>query len=97
MISSRCIWILVYLFCRTAHAFEPLPFFVAQLALVCAHNPVNCLAVIYLPQIAVLSSFGRETSLVNMIGPRSIFSSLFTRSIFFYHPVAIITTYYLLS
>src|SRR3954465_11297768 len=27
MISSRCSWILVYLFWRSAHAFEPLPFF----------------------------------------------------------------------
>src|ERR1041385_4760562 len=27
MISSRCSWISVYLFWRTAHAFEPLPFF----------------------------------------------------------------------
>src|SRR3954467_6461789 len=29
MISSRCRWISVYLPWRTAHAFEPLPFFVA--------------------------------------------------------------------
>src|SRR3954451_25389926 len=29
MISSRCSWISVYLFWRTAHAFEPLPFFLA--------------------------------------------------------------------
>src|SRR3954463_6462465 len=29
MISSRCSWISVYLFLRTAHAFEPRPFFVA--------------------------------------------------------------------
>src|ERR1041385_7753299 len=27
MISSRCRWISVYLFWRSAHAFEPLPFF----------------------------------------------------------------------
>src|ERR1041385_3728959 len=27
MISCRCSWISVYLFWRTAHAFEPLPFF----------------------------------------------------------------------
>src|SRR3954469_17895354 len=27
MIRSRCIWISVYLPWRTAHAFEPLPFF----------------------------------------------------------------------
>src|SRR3954465_6256030 len=29
MICSRCRWISVYLPCRTAHAFEPLPFFAA--------------------------------------------------------------------
>ena len=29
MIRSRCRWILVYLPWRTAHAFEPLPFFAA--------------------------------------------------------------------
>src|SRR3954471_25076713 len=29
MISSRCSWISVYLFWRTTHAFELLPFFVA--------------------------------------------------------------------
>src|SRR3954467_12511393 len=29
MISSRCIWISVYLFWCTAHAFEPRPLFVA--------------------------------------------------------------------
>src|ERR1041385_8792950 len=83
MISSRCRWISVYLFWRTAHAYEPLPFFVAKLALRCVFNPVNCPAVIFLPRIAVLSSFRRETSLVNIMGPRSIFSSLFTRSIYF--------------
>src|SRR3954464_12174818 len=27
MISSRCSWISVYLFWRSSHAFEPLPFF----------------------------------------------------------------------
>src|SRR3954466_9013999 len=83
MISSRCIWISVYLFWRTAHAFEPLPFFVAYLALRCVFNPVNCPAMICLPRIEVLSSFGRETSLVNIMGPRSIFPQLFTPSIYF--------------
>src|SRR3954466_9478347 len=43
----------------------------------------NCPSVICLPRITVLSSFGRETSLVNITGPRSIFSSLFTRSFTF--------------
>src|SRR3954465_7183983 len=83
MISSRCSWISVYLFWRTAHAFEPLALFVAYLALWCIFNPVNCPDVICLPRIAVLSSFGRETSLVIIMGPRSIFASLFTRSIYF--------------
>src|SRR6187399_1417629 len=83
MISSRCRWILVYLPWRTAHAFEPLPFCTALLALVCAHNPINCLVVICLPRLAVLSSFGRETSLVNIMGPRSILPSLITPAIYF--------------
>src|ERR1041384_510394 len=43
--------------------------FVAWLALRCVHNPVNCSSVICLPRIAVLSSFGRETSLVNITYP----------------------------
>src|SRR3954467_4542335 len=63
--------------------FEPRPFFVAYLALRCVFNPVNCPAVICLPCIAILSSFGRETSLVNIMGPRSIFPSLFTPPIYF--------------
>src|SRR3954467_15743311 len=33
--------------------------------------------------LALLSSFGRETSLVKIMGPRSIFTSLFTPSIYF--------------
>src|SRR3954462_7720710 len=79
MISSRCIWISGYLPWRTAHAFEPLLFFCN---IVSALNHVNCPVVICLPCIAVLSSFGRETSLVNIMGPRSIFPSLFTPSIY---------------
>src|SRR4051812_20370306 len=47
------------------------------------YNPVNCPTVISLPQLALLSSFGRETSLVKITGPRSIFTSLFTPSIYF--------------
>src|SRR3954463_8209499 len=34
MIRSRCKWILVYLPCRTAHAFEPLPFFCSIVSIV---------------------------------------------------------------
>src|SRR3954463_10733924 len=40
-------------------------------------------AAIFLPRIAFLSSFGRETSLVNVMGPRSIFPPLFTPSVYF--------------
>src|ERR1041385_1511232 len=43
--------------------------FVAYLALRCVHNPVNCPSVICLPRIAVLSSFGGETSLANITYP----------------------------
>src|SRR4051812_30568388 len=43
--------------------------FVANLALRCVYNPVNCPSVICSPRIAVLSSFGRETSLVNITYP----------------------------
>src|ERR1041385_5337249 len=35
----------------------------------CVHNPVNFLSVICLPRIAILSSFGRETSLANITYP----------------------------
>src|ERR1041385_5403658 len=34
MISSRCRWILVYLFWRTAQAYEPLPFFCSIVSIV---------------------------------------------------------------
>src|ERR1041385_8258815 len=44
----------------------------------CVYHPVNCPFVIFLPRIEVLLSFGRDTSLVNITGPRSILSSLFT-------------------
>src|SRR3954469_24542670 len=52
MISSRCSWISVYLFWCTAHAFEPRPFFVAELTLQCIFNLVNCPVVICFPRIA---------------------------------------------
>ena len=80
MISSRCSLISFYLFWCTSHAFDPRPFFVA---LMCIFNPVNCPAVICLPHIAVLSSFGREMSLVNITGSLSILSLFFTRSFTF--------------
>src|SRR3954467_11625268 len=83
MIHSRCRWISVYLPWRTAHAFEPLPFFCSIVRIAVRFNPVNCPAVICLPRISFLSSFGRETSLVNIMGPRSIFPPLFTPSVCF--------------
>src|SRR4051812_45590393 len=83
MILSRCRWILVYLPWRNTHAFEPLPFFCGIVSIAVRFNPVNCPAVICLPRIAFLSSFGRETSLVNVMGPRSIFPPLFTPSVYF--------------
>src|SRR6187399_3535125 len=78
MISSRCRWISVYLPRRTAHALN--------LYLSCnlvSIGHVNCPAVIRLPHIAVLSSFGRETSLVNIMRLRSILPSLVTSAIYF--------------
>src|SRR4051812_32621654 len=78
MIRSRCRWISVYLPWRTSHAFEPLPFFCSIVNIAVRFNPINCLAVICLLHIAFLPSFGRETSLMNVMGPRSIFSPLFT-------------------
>ena len=56
MISSRCRWISVYLPWRTAHALN----LDQSCNMVSSHNPVNCPAVICLPRIAVLSSFGRD-------------------------------------
>src|ERR1041384_2619617 len=63
--------------------------FVAWLALRCVHNPANCSSVICLPRIAVLSSFGREISLVNITYPgpypyycfHAIFTSLLLLSV----------------
>src|SRR4051812_31725270 len=69
MIHSRCRWISVYLPWHTAHAFEPLHFFCSIVSIMVRFlNPVNCQAVICLPRIAFLSSFGTETSLVNFMG-----------------------------
>src|ERR1043165_1275079 len=91
IICSRCRWILVYLPWRTAHAFEPLPFFCSIVALRCVFNPVNCPTVICLPRIALLSFFGRETSLVKVMGPRSIFPPLFTPSVYFLFLLSVAT------
>src|SRR3954470_21810207 len=76
MIRSRCRWISFYLPWRTAPFLSLFLSFVAQLALRCIFNPVNFPAMICLPRIAFLSSFGRETSLVKVMGLRSIFPPL---------------------
>ena len=41
MIPSRCRWISVYLPWRTAHSFQPLPFFCSIVSIGCVYNPVN--------------------------------------------------------
>src|SRR4051812_30817941 len=94
MISSICRWILVYLFWRTAHDFEPLPFFCSIVSI--GLRPQSCqLPICNLFTLhSCLSSFGRETSLVNIMGPRSIFPPLFT-SCFYFLDVAIIIFYLL--
>src|SRR6187401_1396311 len=63
--------------------FEPQPFLQCNQHLYALVGPVNCPAVICLPHIAVLSSFGRETSLVNIMRLRSILLSLITYTIYF--------------
>src|SRR3954471_15248928 len=97
MIRSRCRWILVYLPWSTAYDFEPLPFFCNIVSIVVCFNPVNCPAVNCLPRIVFLSSFGRETSLVNIMGPRSIFPPLFTPSIYFLFLLSIAITTIIIS
>src|SRR3954468_19548379 len=83
MISSRCRWISVYLSWRTAHAFEPLTFFcsIVSIGLPLESCQLPCCNLFTLHRC--LSSFGRETSLVNIMGPRSIFPPLFRPSIYF--------------
>src|SRR3954468_22116968 len=97
MSRSRCRWISVYLPWRTAHAFEPLPLFCSIISIAVHFNPVNCPAVICLPHIAFLSSFGRDTSLVNVMGPRSIFPPLFTPSIYFLFLLSVAVTTIIIS
>src|SRR3954467_11968596 len=78
--------------------FRAPSFLIAKLALRCFFNHVNCPSVICSPCIVALSYFGRETSLVNFMGPRSVFPPLFTPSLYFlfYFLVAVIITFYLL-
>src|SRR3954464_12719026 len=49
MIRSRCRWISVYLPWRTAHAFEPLPFFCSIVSITVHFNHIICQAVISFP------------------------------------------------
>src|SRR6187399_3283558 len=63
--------------------FEPQSFLQCNQHWFALVGPVNCPAVICLPHIAVLSSFGRETSLVNIMRLRSILPSLITSAIYF--------------
>src|SRR3954464_13414055 len=64
---------------------------------VTVYNPVNCPTVICLPCIAVLSSFGRETSLVNIMGPQPVLPPLlhlqFTSC--FYFELQLLLSFYL--
>src|ERR1041385_132166 len=83
MISSRWRWILVYLSWRTAHAFEPLPFFCSIVSIAVRFEYYQLPRCNLFTSHSCLSSFGRETSLVNFMGPRFIFPSLFTPSIYF--------------
>ena len=82
MISSRYWWISVYLLWRTAHALNlNLSCNVVSIGLrswSCQLPSCNLL-----PHIVVLSSFGRETSLVNIMRLRSILPWLITSAIYF--------------
>src|SRR3954467_7063358 len=60
MIISKCRWILVYLPWRTAHAFEPLPFFCSIVSIAVHFNPVNCPTVICSPRITVYRLLGER-------------------------------------
>src|SRR3954465_3597231 len=90
MIRSRCRWISVYLPWRTAHAFEPLPFFCSIVSIAVRLSSCQLPSCDLFTSLALLSSFGRETSLVNVMGPRSIFPPLFTPSIYFQFLLSIV-------
>src|ERR1041385_2105541 len=64
-------------------AFEPLPFFCSIVSFAVRLLSCQLPSCDLLFPLALLSSFGRETSLVNITGPRSIFPPLFTSSIYF--------------
>src|SRR3954465_15599646 len=61
MISSRCRWISVYLSWRTAHAFEPLPFFFSIVSIGLRPQSYQLPSCNLFTLHSCLSSFGRET------------------------------------
>src|SRR3954465_9031072 len=71
MISSRCRWISVYLSWHTAHAFEPLPFFCSIVSIAVHFKSCQLASCDLFTSHNSFSSFGRETSLVNIMGPWS--------------------------
>src|SRR4051812_6741988 len=83
MIRSRCRWVSVYLPWRTAHAFEPFPFFCSIVSIAVCLESCQLHSCDLFTSLALLSSFGREKSLVKVMGLRSIFPPLFTPSIYF--------------
>ena len=91
MIRSRYRWISVYLPWRTAHAFEPLPFFCSIVSIAVCFKSCQLPSRDLFTSLALLSSFGRETSLVKVMGPWSIFPPLFTRSIYFLSLLSVAT------
>src|SRR3954465_3178390 len=64
-------------------AFEPLPFFCSIVSITVPSLSCQLPSYDLFTSLALLSSFGRETSLVNITGPQSIFTPLFTPSIYF--------------
>ena len=69
MILSRCRWISVYLPWLTAHAFEPLPLFCSIVSIVVWFKSCQLPSCDLFTSLALLSSFGWETSLVKSRDP----------------------------
>src|SRR3954467_8201630 len=95
MICSICRWISVYFSWRTVHAFEPLPFFCSIVSIAVRFQCCQLPSCNLFTSHSCLSSFGRDTSLVNFMGPRSIFPPLFTPSIYFLLLLSSCCYYYL--
>ena len=64
-------------------SFEPLPFFCSIVSIAVRLESCQLPTCDLFTSLALLSSFGRETSLVNITGPRSIFPPLFTPLVYF--------------